>query len=186
MESDKPVFLAWGCHLFKRMLMFAKTRSAFQPVVLTGVLCSRGRLAKKKRGAATLMLTSLIDAFSILVVYLLMFFSSTGEMTYVSSDIDLPKASVIERLDRYSIIQIKKQGYFVEDTQLQSDDLVSYLVDLKKRLNKAWSSSQGDENQRDTITIQADKTVQYDRLSPVIQACSHAGFSNIKFAVLGE
>ncbi|MDE0092353.1 MAG: biopolymer transporter ExbD, partial [Oligoflexia bacterium] len=62
----------------------------------------------------------------------------------------------------------------------------SYLVDLKKRLNKAWSSSQGDENQRDTITIQADKTVQYDRLSPVIQACSHAGFSNIKFAVLGE
>ena len=55
------------------------------------------------------MLTSLIDAFSILVVYLLMFFSDTGEMAYLSSDIDLPKASVIERLDRYSIIQVKKK-----------------------------------------------------------------------------
>ena len=160
-------------------------RSIFQTAVFTGSLCSRGKAVRKKRGTAVLMLTSLIDAFSILVVYLLMFFSSTGEMTYVSSDIDLPKANVIERLDRYSIIQIKKEGYFVEDTELQADDLVSHLVDLKRKLNKS-SSNQKDESQKDTITILADKTVQYDRLSPVIQACSHAGFSNIKFAVLGE
>ena len=104
-------------------------------------------------------------------------------MTYVSSDIDLPKANVIERLDRYSIIQIKKTGYFVEDTELKKDNLVSYLVDLKRSLNKSQANQ---EDQKDTITIQADKTIKYDRLSPVIQACSHAGFSNIKFAVLAE
>ncbi|MCZ0933254.1 MAG: biopolymer transporter ExbD [Oligoflexia bacterium] len=164
--------------------MFAKARSIFQTTAFMGPLRSKGNPVKKKRGAAVLMLTSLIDAFSILVVYLLMFFSSTGEMTYVSSDIDLPKANVIERLDRYSIIQIKKEGYFVEDTELKADDLVSYLVDLKKQLNGNHSNQVGD--QKDTITIQADKTVKYSRLSPVIQACSHAGFSNIKFAVLGE
>ena len=131
------------------------------------------------------MLTSLIDAFSILVVYLLMLFSNTGEMTYVSSDIDLPKASSIERLDRYSIIKIKKGGYFVEEQELTQDSLVPYLVDLKKKLNKS-PYQEGEESQRDTITIQADKKVKYNRLSPIIQACSHAGFSNIKFAVLGE
>ena len=163
--------------------MFSNQRSTFQSLAFRGALSSRGKVIRKKKGSATLMLTSLIDAFSILVVYLLMFFSSTGEMTYVSSDIDLPKASVIERLDRYSIIQIKKEGYFVEDTELKADDLVSYLVDLKKKLNVRPSKS---EDQKETITVQADKTVKYDRLSPVIQACSHAGFSNIKFAVLGE
>ena len=162
-----------------------KDCSIFQTNVFTGPLGARGQSVRKKRRSATLMLTSLIDAFSILVVYLLMFFSSTGEMTYVSSDIDLPKANIIERLDRYSIIQIKKAGYFVEDTELKADDLVSYLVDLKKKLNKTHSN-QLTEGQKDTITIQADKAVKYDRLSPVIQACSHAGFSNIKFAVLGE
>ena len=164
--------------------MFVKVRSIFQTTAFAGPLSSKGSPVKKKRGAAVLMLTSLIDAFSILVVYLLMFFSSTGEMTYVSSDIDLPKANVIERLDRYSIIQIKKEGYFVEDMELKADNLVSYLVDLKKQLNRNRSNPA--ENQKDTITIQADKTVKYERLSPVIQACGHAGFSNIKFAVLSE
>ena len=161
-----------------------KNRSIFQTSSFTGALNFGGKSVRKKRGTATLMLTSLIDAFSILVVYLLMFFSSTGEMTYVSSDIELPKANLIERLDRYSIIQIKKAGYFVEDTELKADGLVSYLVDLKKKLNE--QHSQMAEDQTETITIQADKTVKYDRLSAVIQACSHAGFSNIKFAVLGE
>ncbi|MCY4321416.1 MAG: biopolymer transporter ExbD [Bdellovibrionaceae bacterium] len=163
--------------------MFFNKRSTFQSVSFNGVLSSRGKIIKKKKGSATLMLTSLIDAFSILVVYLLMFFSNAGEITYVSSDIDLPKASIIERLDRYSILQIKTEGYFVEDTQLKLEDLVSYLIALKTKLNKNVSLA---EDQKETITIQADKKVKYERLSPVVQACSQAGFSIIKFAVLAE
>ena len=164
--------------------MFCKYRSLFQNKNL-GLLSSRGKSGKRKRVVGTLMLTSLIDAFSILVVYLLMFFSNTGEMIYVSSGIDLPKASVIDRLDRYSIIQIKKEGYFIEEKEFTKNNLVSYLVDLKKKLNTSPHQEDG-EDQSETITIQADKTIKYDRLSSVIQACSHAGFSNIKFAVLGE
>ena len=138
---------------------------------------------RKKNRVGTLMLTSLIDAFSILVVYLLMFFSDTAEMTYVSSDIELPKASKIERLDRFSIIQIKPQGYFVDQKELNQKNIVAYLVDLKKTKNLSLSDS---GQNKDTITIQADKSISYKHLSPVIQACSHAGFSHIKFAVLSE
>ena len=134
--------------------MFFNKRSTFQSVSFNGVLSSRGKIIKKKKGSATLMLTSLIDAFSILVVYLLMFFSSTGEMTYVSSDIDLPKASVIDRLDRYSIISIKKEGYFVEDKELKADDLLSYLVDLKKKLNRGAEES---EDQRKRLPFKQTK-----------------------------
>ena len=164
--------------------MLFRSRSSFQ-TSLPGLLSSRGKTARRKRAVATLVLTSLIDAFSILVVYLLMFFSSTGEMTYVSSDIELPKAVSIERLDRYSILQVKKEGYFVEDRKLTRENLVPYLVDLKKKLNRSPLQEE-ETDQKETITIQADKTVKYDRLSAVIQACSHAGFSNIKFAVLSE
>ena len=160
------------------------SHSIFQ-TQLVGPLSSRRKTIKRKRMTAVVMLTSLIDAFSILVVYLLMFFSNTGEMTYVNADIDLPKASMIERLDRYSILQIKKEGYFVEERKLTRESLVPYLVSLKKKLNQS-PFQEGEEDQRETITIQADKTVKYNRLSTVIQACSHAGFSNIKFAVLAE
>ena len=162
-------------------MFFNKSQSVFQSQAFGELR----KVSRKRKTTATLMLTSLIDAFSILVVYLLMFFSNTAEMAYVSSDIELPKASVIERLDRYSIIQIKKDGYFVEDKELKINNLVPYLVDLKKKLNQN-SDSKENKDQKETITIQADKTVKYNRLSAIIQACSHAGFSHIKFAVLGE
>lgn len=150
-------------------------------LVKTSILKGRNASKQKKKTSATLMLTSLIDAFSILVIYLLMFFSSTGEMMYVNAEINLPKATTLERLDRHSIIQVRQEGYFVEDQKIEKSKLNSFLVSLKKSLS---SSSNTDSNR--TITIQADKKIKYSQLSSIIQACSHAGFSEIKFAVLGE
>lgn len=131
------------------------------------------------------MLTSLIDAFSILVVYLLMFFSDTAELNYASSGIELPSASVIERLDRYFILSIKKEGYFVEQKELKLESLTAYLLDLRKKLERS-EMSYNVKDQKETITIQADKSISYEKLSPVIQACSQVGFSHIKFVVLGN
>jgi len=155
-----------------------------QSVISSSLLSLRGNQKQKKEIGGVLMLTSLIDAFSILVVYLLMLFSNTGEMAYVNSEIDLPKATTLERLDRYSIVQIKKEGYFIEDKQIQAASLVSFLVQLKKTLTHTVDNNGNQVS--DTITIQADKNIRYSKLSSVIQACSHAGFSEIKFAVLGE
>ena len=150
----------------------------------SSLLNVKGTKRKKKMIGATLMLTSLIDAFSILVVYLIMFVSNTGEITYVNSEMELPKASTLERLDRYSIIQIRREGYFVEEKKIQESNLMSFLVDLKKKLVKNFHAD--DRSKLETITIQADRRIKYSQLSSIIQACSHAGFSEIKFAVLGE
>ena len=165
--------------------MFLKNQSVFKSPLTTGSLFSKEKKTQQKKAVATLMLTPLIDAFSILVVYLLMFFSNAGEMTYVSAGIDLPSASSIERLDRHSIISIKEEGYFVEQKKISAERLSDYLINLKKQIDQ--SSFPGSlENPRDVITIQADKKIKYNRMSAVIQACSHAGFSRIKFAALGE
>ena len=165
--------------------MFKKRRSLFQKTVSAGSSFSKKRPLRKGRAVGALMLTSLIDAFSILVVYLLMFFSDTAELTYVNTGIELPKASGIERLDRYFILSVKKEGYFVENRKLDSENLVSYLLDLKKQLNRSKINYDSKEHEK-TITIQADKSIAYKELSPLIQACGHVGFSHIKFAVLGE
>ncbi len=148
----------------------------------SGISSGRGRRSVKKP-AAVLMLTSLIDAFSILVVYLLMFFSSAAEMSYVSSEIELPKAAAIERLDRRFIIQIRKDGYFAEEKKIEASRLTAFLLGLKKSLSEKYESG---DPRSETITIQADKNLFYDKLSPVIQACGQTGFSDIKLAVLGE
>ena len=129
------------------------------------------------------MLTSLIDAFSILVVYLLMSFSSSGEMAYMSSDLELPKASTLERLDRHSIIRITEKSYFIENKPVDLKGILPLLVSLKKQLSKRYGET---SEMGETITVQADRKTLYSRLSPVIQACAQAGFGDVKFAVLGK
>ena len=68
----------------------------------------------------------------------------------------------------------------MEDKKVMAQDIVPSLISLKKKLSRSHSANQ------ETITVQADKSVEYSKLSSVIQACSQAGFSHIKFAVLGE
>ena len=140
---------------------------------------------KKKRWTGALMLTSLIDAFSILVVYLLMFFSDMAELNYHISGIQLPPAHLVERLDPYLTVLIKKEGYFIEEKKLELEDLTRSLFNFKKKL-EASEITYGGQDDKETITIQADKSLSYKDLSPVIQACNQVGFSRMKFMVLGE
>ena len=73
----------------------------------------------------------------------------------------------------------------MEEQKLTLENLTPYLVSLKTQLNRSFSQDRA-ADPREAITIQADKAVTYKHLSPIIQACGHAGFSSIKFAVLGE
>ena len=66
-----------------------------------GVLAGESYIAPtsgrhKRTVTGDLLLTALIDAFSILVIFLLMSFSSTGEILYIGKDQELPTARLIE------------------------------------------------------------------------------------------
>ena len=56
---------------------------------------------------ADLLLTALIDAFSILVIFLLMSFSSTGEILFIGKDTELPKAKLGEILERNPVVKVE-------------------------------------------------------------------------------
>ena len=136
---------------------------------------------KRKGGLlAIVMLTSLVDAFSILVIYLLVSSSNSGEMLYISKDMQLPDAVQTNVLERNTLIKIEKGKYFIENQEIKKDSLVSSLIEIRKNLEKT-----GDKT-KEAITIQADKRASYDLLNSVILASSHAGFSDIKFAVLTQ
>src|SRR3954467_6436084 len=60
----------------------------------------------KKQGYATLMLTSLVDMFTIIVIFLLMNFSANGEVLYMSKDIKLPDAYHGSMLERAPVISV--------------------------------------------------------------------------------
>src|SRR5437868_7520816 len=64
----------------------------------------------KKLGYASLMLTSLVDMFTIIVIFLLMNFSANGEVLYMSKDIKLPEAFHGAQIERAPVISVSNDA----------------------------------------------------------------------------
>jgi biopolymer transport protein ExbD len=130
--------------------------------------------------AADLLLTALIDAFSILVIFLLMSFSSTGDLLTINKGTELPKATRAETLERNPVVKVEEGKMFVEDQPVTSDSLVAALLDLRKK----FSETHAGEEYPGVVTVQADRRVPYSVLNSVVLAASHAGFGEVRFAVI--
>jgi biopolymer transport protein ExbD len=129
---------------------------------------------------ADLLLTALIDAFSILVIFLLMSFSSTGEIIFMGKGMELPKAARGEIIDRQPVVKIEDGKIFLEDKEYTPDQLVAALVDIRTK----FAESHPGEEFPGALTIQGDRRLKYETLNGIVLASSHAGFSDIKFAVV--
>ena len=144
-----------------------------------GSFLGKGR-RKKRSVVATLMLTSLVDTFSVLVIYLLVSFNTSEELLYVGKDMVLPAAAEIEELKRNVIVKVEKDNLFLEDKEIKVSQLVKQLLKVRKN----WESLYPGVEFTGALTIQADKRQSFDLLSHVIQAGGHAGYSDINFAVV--
>lgn len=128
---------------------------------------------------AELLLTALIDAFSILVIFLLMSFSSTGELLMMGKNMELPKASA-DMLERNPVVKLDNGKLFLEDKEVTADTLVQALLELRKN----FLEMRPGEEFPAILTVQADRRAKYEQLSGIVQASAQAGFGDIKFAVV--
>lgn len=142
-------------------------------------ILGRGK-RKKKSVVATLMLTSLVDTFSVLVIYLLVSFNTSEELLYINKDMQLPAAVKAEELERNVVVKVEKDKLFLEDEEVQVPQLVKKLLAVRKN----WEQYYPGTEFSGALTIQADKRQVFDLLSHVIQAGGHAGYSDINFAVV--
>ena len=134
----------------------------------------------KRETNAELLLTALIDAFSILVIFLLMSFSSTGDLLFLSKGMELPKAELAVQLDRNPLVKFDQGKIYIEDLEVKSDGLVEALLDLRKK----HLEMRPDDEFPGILTVQADRRAKYQEITQIVQASAHAGFSEIKFAVV--
>lgn len=129
---------------------------------------------------AELLLTALIDAFSILVIFLLMNFSSTGEILMIGKNQELPKARLANVLERNPVIKVDDDKIFVEDKLVTANSITAELLDLRKKYQEIHPNTEFPG----IATIQADRRVKYEFLNQIILAMNQAGYSDIKFAVV--
>lgn len=136
---------------------------------------------KGKKGLeAPLLLTSLIDTFAILVIYLLANFSTSGEILYLSKGMELPAAKNLVPIERNVIIKFDSNKYYLEDREVALLDLTPKLLEIRKL---AMQMAGGAEF-KGALTVQADRRAKFEILSPIVQAAGQAGFEEVRFAIL--
>jgi biopolymer transport protein ExbD len=155
-----------------------------------------GKFGKGRKGSsADLQLTSMVDMFTLLVIFLLANFSASGEVLFMSKEIQLPTASHSTEIERAPVVAITDnfiglEGQKVVDVdQIAHDEILNIqqledsLRDLKKR--EEFVHQMDKEHQFEgKINIQADKKTHFKIVKRVMYSCAMAGFQNINFAVL--
>ena len=153
-------------------------QSYLKSYVFNGVLKGQSNLSPhKNRGSRSLMftltLTSLIDAFTIIVIYLLVNFGNPTQSLKVNGNVELPSAVKNDAFSEGTVVTINNGHYFVEDKEVTLETVTKILVDKIQ-----------EKPDQQNLIIQADKRTDYSSLSPIILAGSQAGFHQFKFAVL--
>lgn len=129
----------------------------------------------RRAGVAGLMLTSLVDAFSILVIFLIMNNATSSESLNIGKNVQLPSVSEGALIQDGVTVRLENGKFFVEDKAVDKGSLISTLKAFNENATVA---------RKEGIIIVADKTLDYEDLNPVILAGSQAGFTKFKFAVI--
>jgi biopolymer transport protein ExbD len=126
--------------------------------------------AKEKNLFFELNLTTLIDAFCILVIFLLSNMDGQLKNLTLSENMTLPSALQTETLEEGVVVRIENNELFLDDQKIKKDDLAREILKAKKT-DKA------------SIIIQADRRSDYENIGMVLRAGGQAGFDKYVFAV---
>lgn len=141
-----------------------------------------------------LNLVAYIDMMTMLVIFLLMSFSASGEILFIQKNITLPEAQNWTDLERAPVIGVTKDVVTLNGTQVASADeltkdsatgdakiteLNEQLVTLKNNYKLLHPS----EEFNGIAIIQADKGVEFKALKKVMYSAATAGYNNVNFAV---
>lgn len=150
------------------------------------------RMGRNRNKATGLLLTSLMDIFTILVFFLL-FHSSGSDVQEPPKDIHLPE-SVIESKPRETVeITVSTDAVIVQGKPVisTSDLLVAEaetVVEITERLEQLERNIIGISTkavvESKEVTILADKTIPFKALKKIMSTCTGSGYGRISLAVI--
>lgn len=138
----------------------------------------------------TLMLTSMVDMFSMLVVFLLQTFSSSPEIL-ITKGLELPDSITPSIVKEAPVLAISIDGNLYLDQKLvgmtknitkNPKKLMQMLEDIKNH----WAVSHAGAAFPGEINLQADKEVASTTVSQVMGVLTGGQFHSIQLAVIGH
>jgi biopolymer transport protein ExbD len=159
------------------------------------------RFRRKKNSIFEIDITSLLDILTILLVFLLQSYNSSGVIINVPKGIELPR-SASESINNFGVnVQVSKTQIWVDDEEVlnaESSDqgqvfdeggrriipLYNELVKIKETIKQSEKLSPQAKKFSGIANLVVDKSLKYSYLKRVMYTCAAAGFKEFKFVVL--
>jgi biopolymer transport protein ExbD len=152
----------------------------------------------RKRGNATVKLniTSMIDMFTLMVVFLLQNYSAQGQLVTPAEGLTLPKSSIEKTAEEALSVKVSKNSIMVENKVVVSPSEFAALEHQKGFMIEslyAVLSKYSEEAQKSAdrfktefsgkISIQGDDAIPYNVLTRVMYTCGQSGYPNMNLVV---
>lgn len=148
----------------------------------------------KKSKEVALKLTSMIDMFTILLVFLLKSYSAEGQIMSVSPDLNLPQSTAEKAPQTTSIIAVTEELILLDGNQVATINqimnnqnlIISGLLNELQKI-KTLSEKVGQLHEdlgfTGKISIQADKELPYIIIKKIMFTCGKVGYNDMLLAV---
>lgn len=171
----------------------------------------RGKSGRKV--VAMLSLTAMVDMFTVLTVFLLQNYNTTGQVIHIPKEVILPKASEVKELSQARVVTISSKELLIDDKkisdyqtvkdvqgwvipvlrdrlkQILAEDKEKAKAGLKEALKNAVRGNPKEKANEKVdmpwlrVTVQADKDIEIGILKKVMATVMEAGAGEINFAV---
>ena len=141
---------------------------------------------------ASIPLVPFIDFLIVLVVFLLISFSASGELLAQKANLKMPKASNVVDIDISPVIAVDPvvitlDGRRMADTATLAADpkveRIEQLIQDLETLKRNWSILHPQEPFPGQVIMQADVSIDFRVIKKLMFSASQAGYANVSFAV---
>ena len=147
------------------------------------------RRRRTKMLIAGLMLTSMVDMFSLLVIFLLQNFSASPELSVVAKGVTLPVSATSRELKDAPVLAISSAGIYLDQKFIGlTEDLLEQPEPLMKKLSdlrELWQKSHPRQDFPGEISVQADQAISSAIVSRFMGMLPAQAFGSIQLAVVG-
>lgn len=143
---------------------------------------------RKRSIVIALTLTSMVDMFSLLVIFLLQAFSASPELLVVTKDVTLPTAATGNEIKDAPVLSLSNEGVYLDQK------LVGTLQALQKdpeplmaqldMLRTQWMKSHPKESFRGEINVQAHRDLPSTTVASFMGMLPSQNYGSIQLAIL--
>lgn len=152
------------------------------------------RIRRKKR-RPTLMLTSLLDMFTIILIFMIVSFDAEDQDVRLNPDLQLPESSARSVFKPAVNVAVTTGGVLVNDEQVATfvdgkadpgDHAAQQIPSVVDALARVLSVRQPDADDEDgpIMMLQADKELAYETLYLVMRSARIAGFGKFRLIIM--